>query len=144
MGKTYNNLIFQYMFILYLCIALLIAQASGLHIHVQHDDHSSSASGHIVDIHTASTHHIDIDTHHHHHHDGAQDGHHHVAIDISQDYLVKKTSLSDPLALIIIFIGLFLFIPRLRRISSQWRYQPPTVNPCYYLLQPPLRAPPVH
>jgi len=133
MGKTYNNSIFQYMFILYLCIVLLMAQASGLHMHVQHDDHSSSASEHIVDIHTAST-----------HHHGAQDDHHPAAIDISQDYLVKKTSLLDPLVLIIFFIGLFLFIPRLRHISSQWRYKPPNVNPCYYLLQPPLRAPPVH
>ena len=141
MGKTYNNPIFEYMFILYLCITLLIAQASGLHIHVQHDDHSSSASGHIVDIHTASTHHDDIVTHHH---EGAQDDHHPAAIDISQDYLVKKTSLLDPLALIIFFIGLFLLTPQLRRIGSQWRYKPPTINPCYYLLQPPLRAPPVH
>ena len=117
-----------------------MAQASGLHMHVQHDDHSSAASGHIIDIHTASTHHDDIDTHHH----GAQDDHHPAAIDISQDYLVKKTSLLDPLVLIILFIGLFLFIPRLRRISSQWHYKPPNVIPCYYLLHPPLRPPPVH
>ncbi len=133
MGKTYNNPIFQYMYILYLCIALLIAQASGLHMHVQHDDHSSTASGHIVDIHTAST-----------HQHGTQDDHHSAVIDISQDYLVKKTSLSDPLALIIFFIGLFLLTPQLRRISSQWCYKPPTINPCHYLLHPPLRAPPVH
>ena len=140
MGKTYNNPIFQYMFILYLCIALLIAQASGLHMHVQHDDHSSTASGHIIDIHTASTHHDDIGTHQH----GTQDDHHSAVIDISQDYLVKKTSLSDPLALIIFFIGFFLFTPQLRRISSQWRYKPPTIKPCYYSIHPPLRAPPVH
>jgi len=133
MGKTFNNSIFQYTFILYLCITLLISQASGLHIHIQHDDHSSAAPEHIVDIHPAST-----------LHDGAQDDHHPAAIDISQDYLVKKTSLSDPLALIIFFIGLFLFTPHLRRINSQWRYKPPTINPCYYLLHPPLRAPPVY
>lgn len=138
MDKTCNNPIFRYSFILYLCIALLIAQASGLHLHVQHDDHSSSASGHIVDIHIASTHHDNIDTHHH---DGAQDGHHPAAIDISQDYLAKKTSSLDPLALMIFFIGLFLFIPRLRRISSHRYYKSPIVTPCY-LLQPPLRAPP--
>lgn len=109
-------------------------------MHVQHDDHSSATSGHIVDIHTASTHHDDIDTHH----EVAQDEHHPAAINISQDYLVKKTSLLDPLALMIFFIGLFLFVPRLRRISSQWRYKSPAFNPCYYLLQPPLRAPPVY
>ena len=140
MGTTSNNPIFQYSFILYLCVALLIAQASGLHLHIQHNDHSLPASGHIVDIHIASTHHDNIDTHHH---DGAQHGHHTAAIDISQDYLAKKTSSSDPLALMIFFIGFFLLIPRLRRISSQWYYKPPSVTP-FYLLQPPLRAPPIH
>ncbi len=110
-------------------------------MHVQHDDHTSATPGHNVDIHAVSTHHDDIDTHLH---DGMQDDHHPAVIDISQDYLVKKASLLDPLALIIFFIGLFLFVPRLRRISSQWRYKSPTVNPCYYLLHPPLRAPPVY
>ena len=141
MDKYHNNPILRYSFILYLCIALLIAQASGLHMHVQHDDHSSATPAHIVDIHITSTHHDDIDTHYH---EGMQDDHHPAVIDISQDYLVKKTSLSDPLALIIFFIGIFLFAPRLRRISSLWRYKAPTVTPGYYLIHPPLRAPPVY
>ncbi|MDT8282874.1 MAG: hypothetical protein RQ982_08695 [Gammaproteobacteria bacterium] len=142
MGKTCKNLMFQYMFILYLCLALLMAQASGLHMHVQHvDDHSSTTSGHIIDIHTVSTLH-DIDTNAHHY-DGVQDNHHPAVIDISQDYLANKTNLLVTLALITFFIGIFLFVPRLRCIDSQWRYKPPTVNPCYYLLQPLLRAPPV-
>ena len=141
MAKTHNKPVFQYMLILYLCIALLMVQASGLHLHVQHVDHASATSEHIVDIHIASTLH-DIDKYTHHY-GGAQNDHHPVAIDISQDYLVKKTSMLDPLALMIFFIGFFLFIPRLRRICSQWRYKPPTINPCYYLLHPPLRAPPV-
>ena len=138
MGKAYNNPIFQYVFILYLCITLLMAQASGLHMHVQHDDHSSATSGHIVDIHAATTAH-DIDDHHHE----TQDNHHPAAIDVSQDYLVKKSSLLNPLALIVFIIGLFLCVPRLRCIFSRWRYKPPIVNFDYYLLQPPLRAPPV-
>lgn len=141
MDKTCNNPIFRYSFILYLCIALLIAQASGLHLHIQHDDHTSSASGHIVDIHIASTHHDNIDTHHH---DGAQDGHHPATIDITQDYLVKKANQLDPLAVIIFFIGIFLFVPRLLRTNSQWRYKSPAVAPGYYFLHPPLRAPPVY
>ena len=141
MAKTHNKPIFQYMFILYLCIALLMVQANGLHLHVQHDDHASATSGHIVDIHIASTLH-DIDKYTHHY-DGAQNDHHPAAIDISQDYLVKKTIMLDPLALMIFFIGFFLLIPRLRRICRQWRYKPPAVNPCYYLLHPPLREPPV-
>jgi hypothetical protein len=141
MRKTNNSQMFQYMFILYLCLALLMTQASGLHMHVQHDDHSSTASGHIVDIHTVSTLH-DIDTNTHHY-DVAQDNHHPAEIDISQDYLAKKTNLVVTLALITFFIGLFLYVPRLRRIKNQWCYKTPTVNHCYYLLQPPLRAPPV-
>ncbi len=139
MGKTYNNPIFQYLLILYLCITLLLAQASGLHMHVQHDDNSSATSGHIVDIHTALTPH-DIDTHHHE----AQDDHHPVAIDISQDYLVKKTNLFNDLVLFIFFIGIFLCVPRLRCVFSRWRYKTATINPCCYLLHPPLRAPPVN
>ncbi len=141
MGKAYNNPIFQYLFILSLCIVLLIAQASGLHMHVQHDDHSLAASGHMIDIHTLSTHHNNEDAHHH---GGVQEDHHHAAIDIGQDYLVKKTSLLNHLALIVFFIGLLLTMPRLRCICSHWRYKPPIFNPCYYLLQPPLRAPPVN
>ncbi len=140
MGKAYNNPIFQYLFVIYLCIALLMAQASGLHMHVQHDDHShsSATSGHIVDIHIASTLH-DIDTHHHE----VPDGSHPAAIDISQDYLVKKTSLLNPLAMFVFFIGIFLCVPRLRCVFSRWRYNPPAVNPYYNFLKPPLRAPPV-
>lgn len=139
MGKAYNNPIFQYVFILYLCITLLMAQASGLHMHVQHDDHSSATSGHIVNIHAATTAH-GIDTHHHE----TQDDHHPAAIDVSQDYLVKKTSLLSHLALFVFFIGIFLCVPRLRYVFSRWRYKPPSVNSYYYLLQPPLRAPPVN
>jgi hypothetical protein len=139
MGKAYNNPIFQYLFILYLCIALLMAQASGLHMHVQHDDHSSATSGHIIDIHIASTLH-DIDTHHHE----AQGGHHAVAIDVSQDYLVKKTNLFNQLALFVFFIGVLLFTPRLGCVFSRWRYKTSSVIHCCYLFLPPLRAPPVN
>lgn len=140
MGKAYNNPIFQYVFTLSLCIALLMAQTSGLHLHVQHDDHSSATSGHIVDIHIASTLH-DINTHNHNHE--ALDDHHPAAIDISQDYLVKKTNLFNDLVLFIFFIGIFLCVPRLRCVFSRWRYKPPTVNTYYNFLSPPLRAPPV-
>lgn len=137
MLKDNNNPIFQYLFILNLCIALLIAQTSGLHMHVQHDDHPLAASDHIVDIHTVSIL-QDIETHH----NGPQDQHHHAAVDISQDYLIKKANLLNLLALVVFFIGLFLYVPRLFYICSQWRYKSLIINPCYYFLQPPLRAPP--
>lgn len=138
MGKATNNPIFQYVFILSLCIALLMAQTSGLHMHVQHDDHSSATPGHSVDIHIASTLH-DINTHNHE----TLDDHHPVAIDISQDYLVKKTNLFNNLVLFIFFIGIFLCVPRHRCVFSRWRYKPPTVSTYYNFLKPPLRAPPV-
>ena len=139
MGKATNNRTFQYAFILFFCIALLMAQTSGLHLHVQHDDHSSATPGHIVDIHIASTLH-DINTQNHE----ALDDHHPVAIDISQDYLVKKTNLFNDLVLFIFFIGIFLCVPRLRCVFSRLRYKTATINPCCYLLLPPLRAPPLN
>ena len=138
MGKSYNNPIIQYLFAIYLCITLSMAQASGLHMHVQHD-HSSATSEHTVDIHAATIAH-DINTHHHE----TQDDHHPAAIELSQDYLVKKSSLLNPLALIVFITGLFLCVPRLRCIFSRWRYKPPTVSTYYNFLKPPLRAPPVN
>ena len=138
MGKSNNNLIFRYSFILYLCIMLLMAQSSGLHLHVLHDHQSPSASSHIVDVHAATALH-DLDLHGHNKHGD----HHPTAIDIIQDYLVKKTSLLDQLAILVFFIGLFICVPRLHRIGRLWIYKSPVIN-SHFLLQPPLRAPPTN
>jgi len=135
MEKYPNNSIFQYLLVLCLSLALVLSQANRLHMHLQHEDHSPVASGHIVDVHTASTlHDFDLADHH--------ENHHPAAIDISPDNLIKKTNLLNPLVLILIFIGLFLYIPRLVCLPRQRRYKTLFI-PCSYLLQPPLRAPPL-
>jgi len=136
MEKYHNNPALQYLFILCLGLALILSQTNRLHMHLQHDDHSSVASGHIVGVHTTTTlHDVDLTDHH--------DGNHHsTAIDISPDNLIKKTNILNPLVLILLFIGLFLYLPRLICLPRQRRYKTQFI-PCNYLLHPPLRAPPV-
>ena len=135
MGNANKNLMIRYLFIVFLCMAMLMAQAGSLHMHVPHDDHSSVVPehNHTVDIHTSPIHQIDV----------VSDDHHYVAIDISQDSLVKKMSQLDPLILTALFFSFFLFPPLLARVIRQWRYRPPDINTCHYLLCPHLRAPPV-
>ena len=139
MRKRPDNLISQYVLILCLGVALLFGQMSRLHMHVQHDgDHATAVAGHIVEIHNVlSLHEIDTT------HAGEQHDQHQVTSDISQNYLVKKASQMTHLALIGLFIGLFLYMPRLFRLNSLWRYVSPILNFRYYLLYPPLRAPPL-
>jgi len=131
-----KNSLLKYLLLLCLSLALILSQANRLHMHLQHDDHSSVATGHIVDVHkTTILHDIDLADHQ----DG---GHHSTTIDISPDNLVKKTNLLNPLVLILLFIGLFLYLPRLTCLPRKRLYKE-LFNPCYYLLHPPLRAPPV-
>jgi len=136
MDKTPNNPVFRILLILCLSLALLMAQTNRMHMHLEHDDHSSVASGHIVDVHTTSTlHDFDLTDHH-------DDDQHSAAIDVSPDNLNQKVNLLNPLVLILLFIGLFLYLPRLICLPRQRRYQTLFI-PCNYLLHPPLRAPPV-
>ncbi len=138
MAKIHNNSTFKYLLVLCLSFTLLLSQADRLHMHLVHDDHSVS-SGHIIGVHPESTlHDFDLTNHHGEH----QDNHSAVAIDISIDQLAKKANLLDLLAIALLFIVLFLITPRLRRVSKQKLCKVP-VSSCYYLLQPPLRAPPV-
>ena len=135
MGNAKINLTVRYLFAAYLCIAMPMAQAVGLHMHVQHDAHSSVAPehSHNVDIHTSSIAHDDM----------VSDDHHLVTIDISQESLVKKMSQLDSLALVVILFGFILFPPLLSRVTGQWRYRPPDIKTCHHLLCHHLRAPPV-
>jgi len=142
MGKKPNNAVFQYLLILCLSIALVLSQTNRLHMHFMHDDHSSASSVHIVDVHTVLSQH-DFDHHEDHHSESHHpENHHPAAIDISPDNLIKKTNLLNPLLFILLFIGLFLYIPRLLCLSRQRLYQT-RLLPCNYLLHPPLRAPPL-
>ena len=135
MENDHNNSVLRYLLVLCLSLALILSQASRLHMHVQHDDHSSVASGHVVNVHTATLlHDLNLTDHH---------GDHHVAaIDVSTDNLVKKTNSLNPLVLILLCIGLFLYLPHLISLPRQRRFQT-LFTYCYYLFNPPLRAPPV-
>lgn len=135
MDKYPDNSIFQYLLVMCFSLALILSQTSRLHMHFQHDDHSSVTSAHIVDVHTISTlHNFDLIDQH--------EDHHSAAIDINSDNLIKKTNLLNPLLLIILFIGIFLYIPRFACLSRHKLYKTLFIS-CSYLLQPPPRAPPL-
>jgi len=135
MLKSSNNSVLQYLLILCLSLALLLAQSNRLHMHLEHDDHSSIESGHVVNVHIASLlHDIDLANH--------QDDHHLMAIDISSANIVKKISLFNPLAIILLLVTLFLLLPCRALISRQRLYKI-LRTPVDYLLYPPLRAPPI-
>jgi len=138
MEKCHNNSMFKTLLVLCLSITLLLSQADRLHIHIEHNDHSMS-SEHVAGVHPESTLH-DVDMTHHH--DNHQDEHSTVTVDVSADKIWKKANLLDSLLLIFLFIGVLLTIPRLTRVFRQTFYKIP-ITSCYYLLQPPLRAPPV-
>lgn len=136
MEKLRNNPIFQYLFVLCLSFALILSQTSMLHMHIEHDDHSSVASKHIIDVHIISILH-DIEL------TGHNDTHHTAAIDASSDNLVNKKSSLTPLILLLISVGLFLYIPRLLCLSRQGLSNTQII-PRLYLIKPPLRAPPIN
>lgn len=109
-------------------------------MHLEHDDHSGS-SAHVVDVHPFWTlHDLDLTNHPDGHpadHSAAA-----VAVDVSPDKFLKNTNLLHPLLAIIFFVGLLLCIPRRTSVSRQ-KIDKALFPPCYYLFQPPPRAPPV-
>ena len=135
MYKNANNPIFQYLLILCLSLAFLLVQANRLHIHIDQPGSAESAAfepavfKHVNNVHVASLQHDSDLTHHHH-----------VAIDVSFD--IKKANLLDPLIPLLLVVGFFLIVPRLVCMRRQRSYAAP-YSFYYYLLHPPLRAPPV-
>jgi hypothetical protein len=109
-------------------------------MHIEHDDVlSSTTTKHILDVHVAtSLHDSTQDTHHH---DDFQD-HHQADIKVSPDSVVKKIESFSPYILLILFVNFFLGLPQLRFIFRQ--YIQTKLTSTYYLLSPPLRAPPIH
>jgi len=135
MEKYRNNQVFRYLLVLCISLALVLSQSNRLHMHLEHDDHSSVASAHIVDVHASTlVHDLNLVDHH--------DDHHSAAIDVSPDNLVKKTNSLNPLVLILLLIGFFIYLPRLICLSRQKTYQILFIS-CSYLFHPPLRAPPI-
>ncbi len=138
MGIDHNNSVFKYLLVFCLSIALLLAQTGKLHMHLEHDDHSGS-SAHVVGVHPESTlHDFDLTNHH----DGHPADHSADAVDVSPDKLLKNITYLNPFVVILLFMGLFLRIPRRTCVTRQKLYRI-LYPPCHYLFQPPLRAPPV-
>lgn len=130
MRARIDNSLSQYAFIACLSIALLFTQAFNMHRHIQHDDGAASA-GHIADVHVAASLH---DTHH-------QDDHHATAIDLSTDSYVKKAEMPQLFLLLFFIASIVLCAPRLLCIHRRYLHKIKSVS-LYYLLHPPLRAPP--
>ncbi len=143
MEKVHNNSMFKYLLVLCLSFTLLLSQVDRWHMHLEHDDHAVSSGhdfdAHIVAAHPESTLHDFGLTNHH---DGHQDNHSAVAVDVSTDKLLMRTNLLNSLVLIIFFMMLFQITPRLRNVS-RWTLCNIPITSCYYLLRPPLRAPPI-
>lgn len=140
MRKYTNNSIFQYALIACLALTLALGQSSKLHMHIEHDDVlSSTMSEHKLDVHIATS--LHDSTHDTHHQDDFQD-HHLTDYKVSPDSVVKKIESFTPFILLFLFVSLFLGIPQLRIIFRQ--HIQTKLTSTYYLLSPPLRAPPIH
>ena len=138
MGRHNNNSVSRYVLIACLGITLLFGQVFKLHMHIQHDGAPASA-GHVVDVHAAfSLHDTTYDTHH----QDDNQNHHPADIKVSPDSVVKKTQFFNPIVLLFLIAGVILCVPRLQRIRSRYIIKT-KLDSLYYLLYPPLRAPPV-
>ena len=140
MKKYTNTSFFQYALIACMAIALTLSQVVKLHMHLEHDDVlSSTSTEHILDVHVASSLH-DL-THNTHHNDDFQD-HHQADIKVSPDSVVKKIESFNPYILLFLFVSFFFSFPKIRSIFRKNIQSKLTST--YYLLSPPLRAPPIH
>ena len=140
MATRNNNLFSQYALIACLGVLLLFAQTFKSHMHIQHDEnHSSATIVLIVDIHVSSVaHNSEHDTHNQF---AAQDHHGAIEIDSGSSSFVKKAGLSSPFVFLLV-ISFILSVPRLirRRRKHDAKTDRP---PIFYLIHPPLRAPPL-
>ena len=136
MEKYHNNSPLQYLLVLCLSILLMQPHTNKLHMHLEHDDHSSVATGHVVDVHVAPILHDFVLTGHH-------GDHHATVIDISPDNLISKVKSLNPLLFILLIIGFFLYIPRIFCFLRKSLYQTLFI-PSLYLILPPQRAPPAN
>jgi len=127
---------------LLLSLSLLCTQGVGLHVHNVdhgHDDHLSN----IYAIDGANDHadmsnaHFTHDTSHNDHHDGLES-----EFDISPDGLLKYTNHIFAIALIVFLVTLVMPVSSRRLIH--YRRENDFILHRYYVLSPPLRAPPQH
>lgn len=144
MRKLTNNSIFQYALIACLALALMLGQVFKLHMHIEHDESlSSTTTEHKFNVHVASS--VHDSTHDTHHQDDFQNDsqdHHLTDIKVTPDSVVKKVESFSPYLLLFLFVSFFLGIPKLRSVFRQ--HIQTKLTSTYYLLSPPLRAPPIH
>jgi len=136
--KQTNNNAHKYLLVLWLSISLILTQYYGVHLHVEHDHHTSTKSTHVVEVQTVPTFHLLDDSTH-----NSFVAHHHT-IDLSLDTLVKTKAAGDLLfvAVLVIFSWAFV-LPVLQIFIRRCSYQLSCISQ-YNLIHPPLRAPPVH
>jgi len=141
MGRRASKSVFRHLLIAWLCVTLLYAQMFSLHMHIQHDENfSSDVIKHNIDVHVASVaYDTTYDTHHQH---DIQSDRHADEINVSPDSFVKKSELSTPFILLFLVVSMLIYVPVLR--SGRVRNTLDTrAKSLYYLLNPPLRAPPL-
>ena len=139
--KNYSSFS-KYALIACFAMALLLGQTFKLHMHIGHEDISSSATtSHIVDVHADTP--LMHSGSHNSMHDHLDEEHHADEIDFSYSSLVKKNLSLNQFVFFFFIISIVLSLPQL---SHFLRKQDFTLQQAisYYLLQPPLRAPPVH
>jgi len=124
--------IFKDCLALCLCISLIVAQTFKLHVHLDHDEHADAWAHPAMIMH---------DTIQPVHPDAAPSEHAASAVELGSDKLTKKAGH------IIAFVAILLLL------TLSWRGLPKNylcgrahgrsrLPRCYYLFQPPLRAPP--
>ncbi len=124
---------------LWIVSSLLLAQFMGLHLHVQHENASSSDHTHLLDIHSST---VDHGSHHDIFLDTTTISEHHsTSFDMNQDSLLKYAA--SLLGLIVLALSSWLLLSPLNHYYSRYTRQPLLLKSFFYLLQPPLRAPPV-
>jgi len=133
------NRLTQTVLAVWIACSLLLVQSAGLHMHVLHEDSSESSHAHVIDVHSSSViHESVIDTVVDH---SPVAVHQAVAVDMSADSLFKYSASTLVLILFVLFIRL-PNTPLMEYICRRSR-QSSFTKSLTYLLQPPLRAPPV-
>lgn len=134
-----NTRIARILVVLWFSLSLLLAHAMGIHLHVEHAGHLSADDGHVIDVHATSAQHF----HHTIEHVSEFSSHHNnITGDIKSDSIIKNSASSNLLMMFVLFSWLLL-IP-VRQFVYRSVQNVSLLLPFTYLLQPPLRAPPVH
>ncbi len=125
---------------------MLLSQLSGLHMHIGQTGHADSQPGHIVDLQDIAGHRLHVAAHADHDDsrgDSNHAAHHHEMIDVSADYLIQKSKVSESLFVVAFLVSLLFVVPRLIGGYGPFR-QRHLLATQYLRLTPPLRAPPAH